>query len=577
MSWHRIFEQNNKEGVYYEYDDQHMIGAGGMGVVYFGRRVDNLGNETPVAIKKINAGIDPHGREMQRARREASIRIRHENLLYMYGMVTMAQKDFMGNTIEDHYVIMEYLNGISLSDFIDGHLALKDKTVPETIQRMYASYKSDPVGTSKSIIRAVLSGITTLHDSGYIHRDIDPSNVIITSDGGIKVIDYGLCKNSNNARDKFDLEMAQNMKQLSVTGQILGKPSYAPEELLSGKLDTQGMYTDTYSIGMMLYHLVTGKVPFDNIDVHRIIEDQKKSSLPLGEIEDKHIAKVIKKATSKKIRDRYPNCSEFRVAIDSESDPLEWRTIIPSVSAVVAVAVLIVAAVANWDKIKEIFMPPTPRQLPLSELCDSLLSPIRKGMPIKDSTYFNMVKDSVNANEKSAAYVWKIVNDYSDTTLYIKEPHICCFVKEPHVRDLTYYEYYEYDNKRKELNIFLKRHGEDKDLDDRPYKDLYALIPLQENMHLPHSDFLDEIRVALFLENFKSLVNKDNRYFNNDNVIDVCLTCLTSARRITWTNDKKDAIMQDVDYLLRRLEVQKELRVDYIKESSQYNAMLNHK
>lgn len=568
MSWHRIFEQDNKEGVYYEYDDQHMIGAGGMGVVYFGRRVDNLGNETPVAIKKINAGIDPHGREMQRARREASIRIRHENLLYMYGMVTMAQKDFMGNTIEDHYVIMEYLNGISLSDFIDGHLALKDKTVPETIQRMYASYKSDPVGTSKSIIRAVLSGITTLHDSGYIHRDIDPSNVIITSDGGIKVIDYGLCKNSNNARDKFDLEMAQNMKQLSVTGQILGKPSYAPEELLSGKLDTQGMYTDTYSIGMMLYHLVTGKVPFDNVDVHRIIEDQKKSSLPLGEIEDKHIAKVIKKATSKKIRDRYPNCSEFRVAIDSESDPLEWRTIIPSVSAVVAVALLIVAAVANWDKIKEIFMPPTPRQLPLSELCDSLLSPIRKGMPIKDSTYFNMVKDSVNANEKSAAYVWKIVNDYSDTTLYKSEPQIRFFVKNPDDNGISHKMLEEFEKDRVALNRKLSEY-------DDKYKNQYGMFSLSEGIHMPNSDYLDEVRIGLFLHNFVSNINKERKYFDSDNVIELCLICITSPRRITWTDILKSTIMQDVNYLLQRVVGQERTRVDYIRESTNYKEMLN--
>lgn len=569
MSWHRIFEQDNKEGVYYEYDDQHMIGAGGMGVVYFGRRVDNLGNETPVAIKKINAGIDPHGREMQRARREASIRIRHENLLYMYGMVTMAQKDFMGNTIEDHYVIMEYLNGISLSDFIDGHLALKDKTVPETIQRMYASYKSDPVGTSKSIIRAVLSGITTLHDSGYIHRDIDPSNVIITSDGGIKVIDYGLCKNSNNARDKFDLEMAQNMKQLSVTGQILGKPSYAPEELLSGKLDTQGMYTDTYSIGMMLYHLVTGKVPFDNIDVHRIIEDQKKSSLPLGEIEDKHIAKVIKKATSKKIRDRYPNCSEFRVAIDSESDPLEWRTIIPTVSAVVAVALLIVAAVANWDKIKEIFMPPTPRQLPLSELCDSLLSPIRKGMPIKDSTYFKMVRDSVDANEKSAAYVWKIVNDYSDTTLYKSEVQVRYLHKDPHSADLSHNTLEQFEKDRRE---FVKR------LDGYvEYQDKYGVFLLSENFHLPQSVHLDELRLTIFLNKLESHIDYVERYFNNDDVLEFCLICLTSPRRITWSEEKKSAIFQHVEFLLRELERQETSRVGYIRESSQYNEMLNHK
>lgn len=422
MSWHRIAgESEIRDGIFYEFDDKCKIGEGGMGVVYLGRRVDSYGKETKVAIKKISAGIDPKSSEMARARREASIRIKHENLLYMYGMVTSTQKDFLGNLIEENYIVMEYLDGIELVDFIDGHLASGKNFVSENLKVLYSRYLNDRLAVSAEIIRDVLSALSAMHDAGYIHRDIDPRNVFITVDGTVKLIDFGLCKPLLNVSDIFNLSQANLHKQLSSSGQLMGKPSYSSPELLSGQLTKQDRTTDIYSVGMLYYQLVTGKVPFEEEgDFGGIIEAQKKKNLILTSIPDKKVSAIIAKATRKETRRRFQTCSEFRVALEGGRPTVQIDKSIVVISiAALALLLLSILTVKKFDTLETWFADIIKKdnvvsKPSLSALCDSLAFQISRQERV-DTSIIRAVKDSVLMKELYADVTW---NKLTDSALF---------------------------------------------------------------------------------------------------------------------------------------------------------------
>ena len=114
-----------KEGVYYEFDtdDVNILGEGGMGRVYLGKKIDSKGNETEVAIKVMFEGLPEL--VIERAKREASIQLNHEGLVMMYAFIETHDKDILGTEIIHYYVISEYLDGISLENFIVGKLGVR--------------------------------------------------------------------------------------------------------------------------------------------------------------------------------------------------------------------------------------------------------------------------------------------------------------------------------------------------------------------------------------------------------------------------------------------------------------------
>lgn len=325
-------------GVYYEVDSSSTpIGEGGMGKVYEGKSVNTkTGVQRPVAIKFLF--MDLPEQAIERAKREAAIQLRNDNLIEMLGFIE-TDEDRDGKIIKHYHVVSELLHGVSLSDIIQGKCTdPSGKEIPYAKELM-TQYKENPDEFAKTIIKAVLSGLMALHDAGYIHRDLDPSNIFITEDGHIKIIDFGICKQMKT--------LNADEKQLTVAGAFMGKPEYAAPELALGDLKFQNQTTDIYAVGVLLYQCMTGKVPFEGTRFD-VLDKQVKEKIPVADIKHKELRRIIGKAVEKKQDLRYQTAAEMRVDLESldvkrAADPRKRRLVIiySSLSVVIVVGALI--------------------------------------------------------------------------------------------------------------------------------------------------------------------------------------------------------------------------------------------
>ncbi len=326
-------QQEKEAGIYFEVDSASVpIGEGGMGKVYQGKCVNKKTGETrPVAIKFLF--MDLPEQAIERARREASIRLRNDNLVEMLGFIeTDENRD--GKIVKHYHVVSELLHGVSLSDILQGKCEDPNgKEIPYA-RTLLDEYKNNPDNFAKEIIKSVLSGLMALHDAGYIHRDIDPSNIFITEDKKIKIIDYGICK---------QMKQLATDKQLTVAGAFMGKPEYASPELALGDLKHQNQTSDIYAVGVLLYQCLTGNVPFEGTRFD-VLDKQIKEKLPMEKVTNKELRRIINKACEKRQEQRYQTAAEMRVDLESmdvkrAADPRKRRMII----IFIVIAVLLVA------------------------------------------------------------------------------------------------------------------------------------------------------------------------------------------------------------------------------------------
>lgn len=316
-------EREKKAGIYYEVDATiDPIGEGGTGKVYEGRCVnERTGESRPVAIKFMFSDLSQQ--TLERARREASIQLRNDNLVEMLGFIETETE--VNNKVQKHYhVVSELLNGVSLSDIFNGRCTDRQGHEIPYARKLLDTYSKDPEHFAKIIIMNVLSGIMALHDAGYIHRDIDPSNIMITDDDHIKLIDFGICKQVNN--------LTTHDKVQTVAGVFMGKPEYASPELALGDIDHQNQTTDIYAIGVLLYQCIKGHVPFQGKRID-ILDRQVKERIPAGDIKDKRLRRIVEKACEKKQELRYQTSAEMRVDLESldvkrAADPRRHRVLI---------------------------------------------------------------------------------------------------------------------------------------------------------------------------------------------------------------------------------------------------------
>lgn len=369
-------DAEKRKGIYYEYDvDATPLGEGGMGRVFKGFRVvERTGERMPVAVKAIYDNIPE--RVVERARREAEIQLDNDNLIRMYGFVETISHYEGGTKCKVHYhVIMELLIGVTLEDIMNGITSDQNGMQIPFAAELYTQYTQDRYSAVVRIIKPILSGLMALHDKGYIHRDIDPSNIMVTIDGKIKLIDFGICKQI------VSLESLD--KALTASGVFMGKVNYAAPEMVLGDVRSQNYTTDIYALGILLYQLCAGHLPFSGTD-QDILTANLRNPLPMKDIKKVEFKRIIRKATEKVQSKRYASVAELRVALDripvNNGNHIDSRKTI-KYSVLFLIMIAIIAGSVFLFKSKEI--PPVPSVI--TKTCDELYEQALTSLNQKDS------------------------------------------------------------------------------------------------------------------------------------------------------------------------------------------------
>lgn len=288
------------------------IGKGGMGQVYKGRQ---LSLDRDVAVKILPGDLSEveEFRERFDIEAKAVASLIHENIIQMYGK----------GVSEDgvHYFAMEYVDGEDLAEKIKRGVTFSEK---EAI----------------SIVSQVCRGLEAAGKKNIIHRDIKPSNIIFTKEGIAKIADFGLAKSMDAT------------KKMTQTNMYMGTVAYTSPEQGEGKrLDQR---TDIYSLGIVLYQLLTGRVPFNaetpSSIIYKHVYEAPPAPRSINQNLSPEIEAVVLKAIAKKPEDRFQNATEFREALESAAGTLAPKS---AGMAAGAAAVAAVGGVSTQDAPKQ--------------------------------------------------------------------------------------------------------------------------------------------------------------------------------------------------------------------------------
>jgi len=204
------------------YRIKHMLGEGGMGVVYLAERSD-LG--TLVAIKFLrDAWLSPARRERFASEQRTLAQLNHSSIARLYDADTLADGT--------PWFVMEYVEGVPLTQ--------------------YCHQNECSIERRLQLFRSVCEAVQYAHRQAVIHRDLKPSNILVKNDGSVRLLDFGIAK---------QLESLETPVDQTRTGLRLMTPAYAAPEQFRG--ERVGIQTDVYSLGVILYELLAGKLPFD--------------------------------------------------------------------------------------------------------------------------------------------------------------------------------------------------------------------------------------------------------------------------------------------------------------------------
>ena len=259
----------------HSYEINAHLGQGGMGNVY--RATDTmLGRE--VALKMLHPQLTMQPQFLERFKKEARVlaQLLHPNIAVIYNFIEQG-----GN----HFMVMEYVEGTSLDDYLKKYGALPAEfVVPVFVQ--------------------ALEGLYHAHKKNIFHRDIKPSNLMITSEGTLKLMDFGIAKVAGE----------QKMTQVN---KIVGTIEFMAPELIEGK--DASIASDIYSMGATLYELVSGRLPFESDTDFNLMQSilKKKITAPdrMNPSIPKRLSDIILKAMDRNPDHRYHNAREFQQAL----------------------------------------------------------------------------------------------------------------------------------------------------------------------------------------------------------------------------------------------------------------------
>ncbi|MGD8397632.1 MAG: protein kinase, partial [Anaerolineae bacterium] len=264
------------------------VGSGGFATVYVGR---NLQTNEIVAIKVLGAQFVQEARYVERFRREAGLaeRLQHPNIVRMLDH---------GIDDGDHFLVMEFVQGLTLDEILKRRGTL---SVDETLY----------------YVKQVCAGLDAAHRAGVVHRDIKPANLMISSDGRVKIMDFGIAR-------------LDSMVGLTQSGMFMGTPRYISPEMAQGR--QADIRSDLYALGLLTYEMLSGAPPFDADNPWAVMRMQiETEALPLtgvrSDIPD-WLASIIRRAIAKDPARRFQTPAEML-------DALEKHTARPGVQAAV--------------------------------------------------------------------------------------------------------------------------------------------------------------------------------------------------------------------------------------------------
>jgi predicted Ser/Thr protein kinase len=261
------------------------LGQGGMGTVY--KAVDTLLDRV-VAIKLVSADRADNSEMLQRFKSEARMQatLSHPNIATLYSYLIWEERAVM---------VMEFIEG-------------------ETLQQMIARRGPIPADTAIPLFKQALLGVGAAHRRGIVHRDIKPANIMVSKDGVVKVMDFGIAK-------------ALGVTGTTRTNLQMGTVSYmAPEQVLSRPVDAR---TDIYSLGVSLYELLSGRVPFRTDSEYEVLTAHVQRQPELPTVHYPHIpatcVNAVMRALEKDPEKRHASTEDFSTALD-HCEPDEQAT-----------------------------------------------------------------------------------------------------------------------------------------------------------------------------------------------------------------------------------------------------------
>ena len=212
------------------YQVLNTIATGGTAVLY---KAIQSSLDRPVVIKRLHSHLtsDPNFTRRFELEAKAAASLDHENIVRII--------DF-GSTDENYYIVMEYIDGLSLKELFEKHGTLRDELI-------------------LLIAHEICMGLDHAHQRGIIHRDIKPANIMITNEGQVKITDFGLAK------------LHQSQTQQTVANTLLGTPLYmSPEQAIGNSIDGR---SDLFSLGTICYELLSGTQPFMGENYAAVIQN----------------------------------------------------------------------------------------------------------------------------------------------------------------------------------------------------------------------------------------------------------------------------------------------------------------
>ena len=288
------------------------LGAGGMGEVYL---AEDTKLDRKVALKILPPEVASHRDRMDRFVREAkaAAALNHPNIAHMYEI---------GESDGTHFIAMEFIDGVTLRDKIH-----REHTELRKLLR-YLQHSAE--------------GLAKAHAAGIVHRDLKPDNLMITSDGHAKILDFGLAKllepKLSAAQAEEDVATAI-MQQQSTPGVIMGTIGYMSPEQAQGKTNEIDQRSDIFSFGCILFEAATRQKPFsgDSIvkSLHRLIYEPAPKITDLNPSAPVELQRIIRRCLAKDKEERYQTIKDVAIELkelrrELETSPGSDATIAPS-------------------------------------------------------------------------------------------------------------------------------------------------------------------------------------------------------------------------------------------------------